>query len=136
MLLAALAALFVRRPALLVLLTIAALPFRIPVPTGDDDTASLLLPLYVVIAAGCSRTCGGRCGGPRTGEPPHEDPRMRRLTQALAVVVVLYALQALYSTDVEHAVKTLGFFYVPFAVCCGCCSTCAGRGGCCCRRSG
>ena len=32
------------------------------------------------------------------------------------MVVVLYALQALYSTDVEHAVKTLGFFYVPFAV--------------------
>ena len=31
-------------------------------------------------------------------------------------MVVLYALQALYSTDVEHAVKTLGFFYVPFAV--------------------
>ena len=32
------------------------------------------------------------------------------------MVVVLYALQALYSSDVEHAVKTLGFFYVPFAV--------------------
>ena len=32
------------------------------------------------------------------------------------MVVVLYAVQALYSTDVEHAVKTLGFFYVPFAV--------------------
>jgi O-antigen ligase len=41
---------------------------------------------------------------------------MRRLAQALAVVVVLYALQALYSSDVEHAVKTVGFFYVPFAV--------------------
>ena len=41
---------------------------------------------------------------------------MRRLAQALALVVVLYALQALYSSDVEHAVKTLGFFYVPFAV--------------------
>ena len=37
------------------LLTIAALPFRIPVPTGNDDTASLLLPLYVVIAAGVLR---------------------------------------------------------------------------------
>ena len=32
------------------------------------------------------------------------------------MVVVLYALQALYSSDVEHAVKTVGFFYVPFAV--------------------
>ena len=50
---------------------------------------------------------------------------------ALAIVVVLYALQALYSTDLEHAVKTLGFFYVPFAVADrGCWSSCAGRGGC------
>ncbi len=38
------------------------------------------------------------------------------MTQALALVVVLYALQALYSSDLEHAVKTLGFFYVPFAI--------------------
>ena len=29
---------------------------------------------------------------------------------------MLYAAQALYSSDLEHAVKTLGFFYVPFAV--------------------
>ena len=56
---------FVRRPALLVLLTIAALPFRIPVPTGDDDTASLLLPLYVVIAAGCVAYVWRALRGPR-----------------------------------------------------------------------
>jgi O-antigen ligase len=112
---AALAVVFYRRPPLFVLLTIAALPFRIPVPTGNDDTASLLLPLYAVLAAGCAahvwRVLRGRA------EPAEAlDARTRRLTQALAVVVVLYALQALYSTDVEHAVKTLGFFYVPFAV--------------------
>jgi hypothetical protein len=112
-----LAALLHRRPALFVLLTIAALPFRIPVPTGNDDTASLLLPLYVVIAAGCVahlwRVLRAREG---EREPAPEDPRTRRLAQALATVLVLYALQALYSSDVEHAVKTLGFFYVPFAV--------------------
>ena len=114
---AGLAVLFYRRPPLFVLLTIAALPFRIPVPTGDDDTASLLLPLYVVIAAGCGahlwRVLRAR---PDLVDPLRDDPRTRRLAQALAVVVVLYALQALYSTDVEHAVKTLAFFYVPFAV--------------------
>jgi len=114
---AALAGLFHRRPALFALLAIAALPFRIPVPTGSDDTANLLLPLYVVIAAGCAahlwRVFRGR---EQPDEPAHEDPRARRLMQALAVVVVLYAVQALYSSDVEHAVKTLGFFYVPFAV--------------------
>jgi hypothetical protein len=51
--LVALAVLFYRCPALVVLLTLATLPFRIPVPTGADDTANLLLPLYVVIAAAC-----------------------------------------------------------------------------------
>jgi O-antigen ligase len=45
-----------------------------------------------------------------------DDPRAQRVMQALALVVVLYAVQALYSSDLEHAVKTLGFFYVPFAV--------------------
>ena len=30
----------------------STLPFRIPVPTGADDTANLLLPLYGVLAAG------------------------------------------------------------------------------------
>ena len=113
----ALAVLFYRRPALVVLLTIAALPFRIPVPTGHDDTANLLLPLYVVIAAAClAHLWRVLRGEPEAGELDHEDPRMRRLAQALALVVVVYALQALYSTDVEHAVKTIGFFYVPFAV--------------------
>jgi O-antigen ligase len=112
---AVLAVLFYRRPPLFVLLTIAALPFRIPVPTGNDDTASLLLPLYVVIAAGCAAHLWKVLRG--HGEPAQPlDPRTRRLTQALAAVVVLYALQALYSTDIGHAVKTLGFFYVPFAV--------------------
>ena len=50
---------------------------------------------------------------------------------ALAIVVVLYALQALYSPDLEHAVKTLGFFYVPFAVRDAAAGrACGGRGGC------
>src|SRR4051794_41587116 len=110
-----LAAIFHRRPGWFALAAIAALPSRIPVPTGHDDTASLLLPLYAVIAGGCAahlwrvlRAEGGAGG--------REDPRVRRLELALAIVVVLYAAQALYSSDVEHAVKTLGFFYVPFAV--------------------
>jgi O-antigen ligase len=115
-LLAGLTALFVRRPGLFALGVIATLPFRIPVPTGSDDTANLLLPLYVVIAAGClAHLWAVRRGG--VEERGAEEPRARRLMQALAIVVVLYALQALYSSDVEHAVKLLGFFYVPFAIC-------------------
>ena len=40
-----------RRPELLALAAAAALPFRVPIESGGD-TANLLVPLYVVIAAG------------------------------------------------------------------------------------
>src|SRR4051812_49419302 len=46
-----LAWLFLRRPALLGFLAVLALPFRVPVPLGAE-TASLLVPLYGVVAAG------------------------------------------------------------------------------------
>jgi O-antigen ligase len=114
-LLVALAALFVRRPGWFALAVILTLPFRIPVPTGSDDTANLLLPLYVVVGAGVLAHLWRVVRGGVPEEPP-EDPRARRVMVALAIVVVLYAAQALYSSDLEHAVKTLGFFYVPFAV--------------------
>jgi O-antigen ligase len=115
-LLVALGALFVRRPGAFALLVILTLPVRIPVPTGSDDTASLLLPLYVVIGAGVLAHLWRALRGGL--EPPgREDPRARRALIALAVAVVVYALQTYYSSDLEHAVKLLGFFYVPFAVC-------------------
>jgi O-antigen ligase len=111
----ALAVVFVKRPGWFALAVVLTLPFRIPVPTGADDTANLLLPLYGVLAAGVLAHLWRvfRRGG---YEAPREDPRARRVLVALAVIVVLYAVQATYSTDLEHAVKTLGFFYVPFAV--------------------
>src|SRR4051794_8749352 len=112
--LVALAVVFVRRPGWFVIAVVLTLPFRIPVPTGADDTANLLLPLYGVLAAGVLAHLWRVF---RTDEEwPREEPRARRVFVALAIVVVLYALQALYSPDLEHAVKTLGFFYVPFAV--------------------
>ena len=52
MLLAVLTVAFVRRPGWFVIAVVFTLPFRIPVPTGADDTANLLLPLYGVLAAG------------------------------------------------------------------------------------
>lgn len=110
---------FVKRPGWFVLAVVLALPFRIPVPTGADDTANLLLPLYGVLAAGVLAHLWRRIRSPPTPAPAdvlQDDPRAHRVMVALAVVVVLYALQSLYSPDLEHAVKTLGFFYVPFAV--------------------
>jgi len=48
---AGLARAMARRPLLLPLLAIAALPFRIPLEVGGT-TSNLLVPLYLVIAAG------------------------------------------------------------------------------------
>ncbi|HEY5199211.1 MAG TPA: O-antigen ligase family protein [Solirubrobacteraceae bacterium] len=46
-----LAVLIARRPQALPLLAVAALPFRVPISSGGD-TSNLLIPLYVVVAAG------------------------------------------------------------------------------------
>ena len=98
------------RPGLIVPLAFATVPFRIPVPIGNED-AYLLVLLYGVIAAGA---LGYVLRALRDDyEPP---PRLRRISLALAVVLALYAIQATYSSDVEQAIKNIGFFYVPFAV--------------------
>jgi O-antigen ligase len=117
----ALAYLFHRRPGAFALLAVAALPFRVPVVIGGG-TASLLLPLYGVIAAGCLafalprlRRSAGAAAAPQA-PTPERDRWVRRLELALAAVVVLYAAQAVYSTDVKQAAKNVCFFYVPFAV--------------------
>jgi O-antigen ligase len=110
--LGALALLFRHRPEALPIALVAVLPFRVPVTVGDE-TASLLIPLYGVIAAGClAFLLGGR-------HDDHDDAghdRARRLRLALAAMLVLYAVQTVYSADSEHAVKNLCFFYVPFAL--------------------
>ena len=73
-----------RRPLVLPLLLVAALPFRIPIDVSGDEV-NLLVPLYVVIAAGTlayaidAFAAGGR-----------EPERPRLLPTALAVAIVLY----------------------------------------------
>jgi O-antigen ligase len=104
-----------RRPALLGLLALAALPFRIPVTIGGS-TASLLLPLYVVIGAGALSYAAGRLRPAEEPDPEVPDRRVAFLLRALAAVLVLYALQSLYSLQVDQAAKNVCFFYVPFAV--------------------
>ena len=103
--------LFRRAPSLLVLCAVAALPVRIPLTVGGE-TANLLLPLYGVIACGVL----ARCVRVRRVQPEPRDPRVRTLERVLAGVMVLYAAQSIYSTDVEAAVKDITFFYVPFAL--------------------
>jgi O-antigen ligase len=117
---AVLALLFARRPGLLGLFALAAIPFRVPVGVGAD-TASLLLPLYGVIAAGVLAEAV-RWLRPGTGAAALEiaeveqGKRMKWVLWALSAFVGLYALQATYSADLEVALKNVCLFYAPFAV--------------------
>ena len=105
-----LAVVIYRHPHWLPLLAVGALPFRLPVTVGDE-TANLLLPLYLVIGAGCLAHIVRWMGGEE-----EDELRAKGVSRALALVVVLYSVQTVYSTDVEHAVKNVAFFYVPFAL--------------------
>ena len=104
----ALARLMRRHPDALPLLVVAALPFRLPISAGGR-TVNLLIPLYTVVAAGTIA---------------HLLPRLLRRSERppagfewlLLGTVVLYALQALYSSDVGKAAENVAFFYLPFAL--------------------
>jgi putative inorganic carbon (HCO3(-)) transporter len=106
---ATLAYLFRRWPILLPLAIVFAIPFRVPLHAGGD-TANLLVPLYLVIAAAVLATVLRDWSHPLRAHPP------RALAWLLAAVVVLYALQALYSTDFSKGLQNVCFFFVPFTV--------------------
>ena len=113
-----------------------ALPFRLPI-SADGRTVNLLIPLYLVVAAGTivyllprlierarrpagdapARSAADRGGapGPRIGELSFwASPR--GLRWLLFGAVGLYVLQASYSSDHAKAAENIGFFYVPFAL--------------------
>jgi O-antigen ligase len=101
-----LALLMRRRPQAFPLLAIAALPFRLPI-SADGRTVNLLIPLYLVVGAGTLAHL----------------PRLRErfgkpilLDWLLLATVVLYALQAAYSSDLTKALENLAFFYIPFGL--------------------
>jgi putative inorganic carbon (HCO3(-)) transporter len=110
---AALASLLHRYTWLIPLLAVGALPFRVPFESGGQS-ANLLVPLYVVVAAGVLALAWERFGprSRRSGEWIEREPGWTEL--ALIAFVVLYALQSLYSGDFEQAIKNLAFFYIPF----------------------
>ncbi len=110
---AALALLMARRPLVLPLLVVVALPFRVPIQVGGT-TSNLLVPLYLVIAAGALGTIVAGLRPPVTasGDPPAPG----WLERMLALSVALYGLQATYSTDFDKALQQIAFFIVPFAL--------------------
>ncbi|HSD80277.1 MAG TPA: O-antigen ligase family protein [Solirubrobacteraceae bacterium] len=116
--LALMTVLLARRPAALPLLAVASLPFRIPVAVGGA-AANLLVPLYVVVAAAALAYAAERLRPVRGLDDERRarpDPPTRALEWALALVLVLYAVQASYSADFGKALENVVFFYVPFAL--------------------
>ncbi len=128
---------FRRWPILLPLAIVAALPFRVPLHAGGD-TANLLVPLYLVIGGGVLSAALGewqegggvhlRAGffasrraslaeseGRKTGRRTQIDPPTL-LPYVLAGVVLLYALQTLYSPDFSKSLQNVCFFFVPFSL--------------------
>ncbi len=130
---AALALIFRRWPVLLPLAIVAALPFRVPLTAGGD-TANLLVPLYLVISGAVIATMWRDWTAPLAGAPGGEAengathrpqaslpgaPASRTgsyLPRILAAVVILYAIQTLYSEDFSKGLQNVCFFLVPFSI--------------------
>ncbi len=111
-----LAVLIGRRPALFGALAIVALPFRVPIEAGGT-TANLLVPLYLVVAAGSLAFVVPALRGTDRFDPGAEGAGAARwVERLLALCIVLYGLQAIYSSDFEKALQQMVFFYVPFAL--------------------
>jgi O-antigen ligase len=141
---AALVVLMRRRPDAFPLLAVLALPFRLPI-SAEGRTVNLLIPLYLVVAAGTvahllprllsranvahqrtERQTAPEASATRShGRPGDEvvslrDPASwlspRGLEWVLAAAIALYALQTVYSADPAKAAANLAFFYVPFGL--------------------
>jgi len=139
---AALAPVIRRDPRAFPLLAVFTLPFRVPIAT-DGRTVNLLVPLYLVVAAGTltlllPRWLGRSRASTRAGAPARPEeasaaplrpaqarPTLRRprtwltprgLEWILLAAVALYVLQASYSADRVKALENVAFFYVPFGL--------------------
>jgi hypothetical protein len=109
------------------LLAVLTLPFRLPIST-DGRTVNLLIPLYLVVAAGTlthllPRLLGKDSGGEATPREAAGSPTRvrwwaspRGVEWLLAITIGLYALQTLYSSDRAKGAENIAFFYVPFAL--------------------
>jgi putative inorganic carbon (HCO3(-)) transporter len=106
-----LAFLFHRRPQALPVAAVAALPFRVPIAAGGS-TANLLVPLYLVVAAGTLAHVVPRL----RGDLPAEDRPPGAMEWALGAYLALYGVQSAYSPDFSRALENVVFFYVPFAL--------------------
>jgi O-antigen ligase len=140
---AALTPLMRRRADAFPLLAVLALPFRVPI-SSDGRTVNLLVPLYLVVAAGALahllpgwlsawRRRGAMHGAatpdtaPGSASDEREQPPVslrrpsswltpRGLELVLAATIALYVLQSSYSVDRVKALENIAFFYIPFGL--------------------
>ncbi|MCP9491639.1 MAG: O-antigen ligase family protein [Solirubrobacteraceae bacterium MAG38_C4-C5] len=114
-----------RRPTALPLVALAVLPLRIPIEAGGAS-ASLLVSLYLVIGAGVlawavpvlrrERRGGWEAVDEHESERDDGLGRPGALEWLLTALIVLFAVQAAYSSDLGTAAEQVVFFYVPFAL--------------------
>ncbi|MDQ2622950.1 MAG: O-antigen ligase family protein, partial [Actinomycetota bacterium] len=136
------AVLFRRWPVMLPVLVLFVLPFRVPIAAGGEE-ANLLMPLYLVMAAGVlaalwrefvgnggdrvpvGTLVGNPAADPGNGSGRDADtdfslavPRgvAAWLRPLLAASVLLYAVGLFWSDDQSVGLQNLCFFLVPFAV--------------------
>jgi putative inorganic carbon (hco3(-)) transporter len=122
----AMAVLIRRLPLAFPILAFAFLPLRIPIEIGGE-TANLLIPLYVVIAAAAAVAIWGAWRD-EDASPTTTAAGLRRavvwppsspvawLRWLLAATLVVYAAQSAYTKNVSNAIEVAGFFLIPFAV--------------------
>lgn len=138
--LAAVAWWLARHPSAFAFLAVLALPFRIPISVSGS-TSNLLVPLYFVVAAGAlawlvpvlagtgrprrvryrsrreeAAALAAQREHPPPPPPPPDPPLVVWLGRLLSLVIVLYAVQAVYSSSFVTALQNVVFFYVPFAL--------------------
>jgi putative inorganic carbon (hco3(-)) transporter len=106
---AALAAVFLRKPWLLVVTALALAPARFPVEIGDES-ANLLLPLYAVVA-GAAVTVGWRIA--RSAARPRE---LGVLAWPLAAFVAWAGISMLWTVDLRQGAIHLLAFELPFGL--------------------
>ncbi|MFT4049193.1 MAG: O-antigen ligase family protein [Solirubrobacterales bacterium] len=109
--LAGVAAFFMRWPRAVIPAALATLAFRVPLEIGGDSV-KLLLPLYLTIA-GAVIARGWAVWRGRIEDAPR-GPKLLDVT--IVIYLALYALQSLYANDVSVATQNFCFFYAPFAL--------------------
>ena len=106
---------FLHQPVAFPVAVVLTLPFRVPVELGGE-TANLLLPLYVVIAAGAVALLLGTGTTRAVEDRPGPGRLAGAMVPLLAASVVIYSIGIIWSADPSRGLQDLCFFLIPFAI--------------------